>query len=276
MNYIVHYEKLISKARNRSILKSKYKEKHHIIPKCIGGTNLKENIIELFPEEHYLAHQLLVKIHPTQAKLIFALNMMNAGSKYTIRNNKQFGWIKRIVSKAKSQYMKGRFLGRTHSTETTLKISRSNTGKPGLKGDLNPTKRPEVQAKMRKPKSETGKRNIRIAQQERDRNGDNNSFYGKTHTKESLKLIVTNRKSNNKGEYHPNGNRTAKTFKVTSPKGNEYIVFNSSKKFGVDHNINFGSIRKCNGHPYVLTINTKKTERMLNSVGWSIIEIVNQ
>ena len=76
MNYKKHYEKLISKARNRSILKSEYKEVHHIIPKCMGGDDSKDNLISLFPEEHLVAHLLLVKIYSDNQKLIYAANMM--------------------------------------------------------------------------------------------------------------------------------------------------------------------------------------------------------
>lgn len=62
---------------------------HHIIPKCIGGTNDRNNIVALTPEEHYVAHQLLVKIHPTNDKLIFAAHRMGTS------NNKLYGWLRR-------------------------------------------------------------------------------------------------------------------------------------------------------------------------------------
>ena len=60
MNYQKIYNKLINRAKNRNIMG--YVEKHHIIPKCLGGEDCKTNLVNLTPEEHYLAHQLLVKI----------------------------------------------------------------------------------------------------------------------------------------------------------------------------------------------------------------------
>ena len=38
-------------------------EKHHIIPRCMGGNDLKNNLVSLTIEEHFLAHKLLAKIY---------------------------------------------------------------------------------------------------------------------------------------------------------------------------------------------------------------------
>ncbi len=91
MNYLMIYEKLINRAKDRSI--DGYTEKHHIIPKCIGGTNDPSNLVKLTPEEHYLAHLLLIKIHPSIRGLLYAVKMMSGQG-----NNKSYGWIKRKIS----------------------------------------------------------------------------------------------------------------------------------------------------------------------------------
>ena len=49
-----------------------YKERHHIVPKSLGGTNDKNNLIDLFAKEHFVAHKLLVKENPTNKSLIYA------------------------------------------------------------------------------------------------------------------------------------------------------------------------------------------------------------
>lgn len=49
-----------------------YHERHHIIPRCMGGTNDEENLIDLFAKEHFVAHKLLVKENPDNHKLIYA------------------------------------------------------------------------------------------------------------------------------------------------------------------------------------------------------------
>jgi hypothetical protein len=93
MNYNKHYATLIERARHR-VLKE-YTEKHHIIPRCLGGSDDKENIVALTPEEHYVAHQLLVKMYPKEHKLIYAANMMTVKAGNLLRNNKRYGWLKK-------------------------------------------------------------------------------------------------------------------------------------------------------------------------------------
>lgn len=93
MDYGKHYNLLIERAKTRQLLA--YKERHHVIPKCLGGNDDKSNLVNLTPEEHYVAHQLLVKMYPGNDKLVYAANKMTVSSKTTKRNNKRYGWLKR-------------------------------------------------------------------------------------------------------------------------------------------------------------------------------------
>jgi hypothetical protein len=93
MDYFRHYNLLIYKARNRTV--SGYVERHHIIPRCMNGSDDPTNIVSLTPEEHFLAHLLLVRIHPQNQSLIYAALMM---SKNGGRNNKAYGWLRRRLS----------------------------------------------------------------------------------------------------------------------------------------------------------------------------------
>ena len=99
MNYQKHYDRLMDRARSRIL--DCYTESHHITPVCMGGKGTEE--VRLTAEEHYVAHQLLVKIYPKNSKLIYAANMMTMGKN---RNNKVFGWIRRKFSKEHSKWMK--------------------------------------------------------------------------------------------------------------------------------------------------------------------------
>ena len=137
MDYQRHYDILVNRARNRKL--TSYFEKHHVIPRCLGGGDEAENIVKLTAEEHYVAHQLLVKIHPGNRKLVFAAWMMCNGKK---RNNKRYAWLKRKQVQVLSETHRGRKMpdwnkaklieantGRACSEETRQKISQAQIGK---------------------------------------------------------------------------------------------------------------------------------------------------
>lgn len=81
MNYSTHYTSLINRAKNRTL--SCYTESHHIFPKCLGGTDDPENLVDLSAREHYIAHILLAKIHG--GTLWHAVNLMGRLQKYSNR-----------------------------------------------------------------------------------------------------------------------------------------------------------------------------------------------
>jgi hypothetical protein len=77
MNYQKIYNQIIERAQTRQL--KGYKEKHHIIPKCMGGGNDRSNLVELTAREHFLCHKLLCEIYPTNPKLWYALFLMTIG-----------------------------------------------------------------------------------------------------------------------------------------------------------------------------------------------------
>jgi hypothetical protein len=133
MNYELHYNVLIQKGRNRTLVG--YTEEHHVMPKCMGGTDNAENLVKLTPEEHFVAHQLLAKMYPTVKGLIYSLARLSGG-KSTLRTNKLYGWIKRRLAKQRSKEMKGHtiWVGRKHSQETKDKIKEFNLANSQSKG----------------------------------------------------------------------------------------------------------------------------------------------
>lgn len=54
------YNHIIDRARSRNI--SGYTEKHHIIPRSIGGSNDSSNLVALTAREHFICHLLLTRI----------------------------------------------------------------------------------------------------------------------------------------------------------------------------------------------------------------------
>lgn len=102
MDYQKIYINLIDRANSR--ISEGYVEKHHIVPRCLGGTDAKENIVSLYPEEHYLAHLLLCKINKSNQKLLYAAMNMTTGSMInnSKRNNKAYGWLRRQYAQSMS------------------------------------------------------------------------------------------------------------------------------------------------------------------------------
>lgn len=58
--YTKWYYSIISNARLRN--SNKNTEKHHIIPRSLGGSNQLDNLVQLTQREHFICHQLLIKM----------------------------------------------------------------------------------------------------------------------------------------------------------------------------------------------------------------------
>lgn len=131
MNYKNIYDNLIGRAKNRIL--DTYTESHHIVPRCMNGSNDPINLVDLTPEEHYLAHQLLVKIYPEEYGLIKAAVMMCLNLNGNRPKNKLYGWLRRKHSESTSGENNVHF-GKPRSDEVRAKISASNLGKSRGKG----------------------------------------------------------------------------------------------------------------------------------------------
>lgn len=127
MHYQKIYNDLITRAQNRILSEDVYSEVHHIIPKCMNGSNDKENLVRLLPEEHFIAHQLLVKIYPDVTNLILAFGYMS--SKTYGKKNKIYGWLRRKLGKKMSEINKGK--KRIFTPEHKAKLAESNRRRKG-------------------------------------------------------------------------------------------------------------------------------------------------
>ena len=96
----------ILNTRGRFECGEEYHETHHIIPKCIGGTNDKDNLIDLFAREHFEAHRLLALENPDNYKLIHAWWMMsttfNSDKRRVKITSEEYEEVKKELSKAMS------------------------------------------------------------------------------------------------------------------------------------------------------------------------------
>lgn len=138
--YTKTYYNIISISQSRTPLAGAYTEKHHIIPRSLGGSDSANNLTILTAREHLICHKLLVKMtaDTCRTKMIHALwAMANLGKNRTRLSSREF----QLVKEARSKKMRGRIvsaetrqlismaaLGRARSKETKMKISLAHTG----------------------------------------------------------------------------------------------------------------------------------------------------
>lgn len=161
MNYEKIYNQLIERARQRTFVDG-YTEIHHIIPKSEGGTDEKDNLVELTGREHFVAHKLLWMDNPT--------NFSRAATYHMMSNHRGIKWGATYESARKV------FVGENH---------------PLRQSDI---REKQLEAVMGKPKSEEHRKKISEALKGKpkskesiekmkanlgDRSGKNNSNYGK-------------------------------------------------------------------------------------------------
>ena len=128
--YELWYNTLINKAKNRQL--NGYSEKHHIIPKSMGGSNDKTNLVKLTAREHYIAHLLLTKFTQgdCRKKMIRAFvclrNWKNKNRKGDYRFNS------RLYDKLRNEYAeiaRENSINKEFSLERRKNISKALTGK---------------------------------------------------------------------------------------------------------------------------------------------------
>jgi hypothetical protein len=155
MNYQKIHDQIIERAKIRVL--STYKEKHHIIPRCLGGTDDISNLVYLTAREHFIVHLLLCKMHLKNKKLSRAVWMMA-----NVKREYQDRYIpsSRLYEIARLEYSK----------------NNKGEGNPMFgKNHCNETKQKQRESKINVYKKE------------------GNPFYGKKHSKETIEKIKEKR-----------------------------------------------------------------------------------
>ena len=123
------YEKFINnilETRGRFNCGEEYHERHHIVPKCMGGTNEEENLIDLFAREHFEAHRMLALENPENEKLVYAWFMMSTTHDSKKRDymvtSEEYQKSKKMFSKFHSERLKKYWENENNKKKTGLKI----------------------------------------------------------------------------------------------------------------------------------------------------------
>lgn len=164
--YTTTYLNLINKAQLRNITSKAqakqaigYSERHHIIPRSLGGDDSLENLVFLTAKEHFICHLLLPKMLSgcAKSKMVHAL------------------WC--IINQESSKQYRYKINSRLYDQikqENSKLLSEARLGKPNL-------------ASRGTPKSEEHRKKISIAN-----SGKNNPNYGKSRPEHSIAMTGKN------------------------------------------------------------------------------------
>lgn len=120
MDYQRIYGEFIADRIARPPAHSEYVEVHHILPRCMGGTDDPGNLIRLRPEDHFFAHVLLAKGHEMFALWSAVIVMHGRGKRPTIFRRKSrltYGWARRRYSRLCTDIRRGQS-NPNHNPET--------------------------------------------------------------------------------------------------------------------------------------------------------------
>ena len=188
--YTNWYNDIVFRAQNRELPKEVYTEKHHIMPRSLGGGNERENIAKLTAREHFVCHWLLTKMTTgqNQKKMAYACKRMmhSSGKKQhrykingriyeQLKNNlnlllkeREFtdGWISKLKKSAQDR------AAREGEKEKAIRRNNRISGNKKRKGEKRPW--------------QSGSNNhfygVRMI-------GKDNPFFGKTHSEDTLKKL---------------------------------------------------------------------------------------
>jgi len=134
-HYLNRYYKFIESLKEQTI--NGYYERHHIVPKSLGGGDEDSNIILLTPRQHYVAHWMLWKAY--KGSMTTAFHYMSGIKRYGKRlNSKTFDLMKqenaanqktKIISDTTREKLRQAKLGKKLSPEHIEKVRQASLGR---------------------------------------------------------------------------------------------------------------------------------------------------
>lgn len=203
MNYDSIYTSIIQNRKSNPFIG--YTELHHILPKCLFPeyNNLKEhswNGVRLTAREHFICHQILIKLYPNNYGLIHAAHMMSNSKRY---GSKKYSWLKeKHIEYSKSLTGdKNHFYGKKHSEETKKKLSLLKQGKLhnryGKKHSEETKQKMKEKRKLQIITDETRKKLSEWKRTEESKRKMSESHKGKKYSEETKKKLSESKKGEN-------------------------------------------------------------------------------
>lgn len=191
MNYQRLHDSIISAAQARG-KPSAYSERHHILPKSMGGTDCAANLVWLTAREHYLVHWLLFKIYRNRQMAFAWYRMTHARRAVSRYSSHSFAYAKKARAAAMSELFRGgKATPQTKANQSAAKKGRtySDMGRDAspLKGRplTDAHKRAVFASSVGRKFTDAARSNIRAA-----KIGEKNPQFGKTISESAKKKIA--------------------------------------------------------------------------------------
>jgi hypothetical protein len=133
MNHQKIYESIVENARkqNRTRNDNVYYEDHHIIPRCLGGSDDPHNKVLLTAKEHFVCHKLLTYIYKGNYKIYHAFHLMAFMNKRKYElTSRDYAYAIELFRKIPQDHVgdKNPMYGKKQSKESIEKNRKSNLG----------------------------------------------------------------------------------------------------------------------------------------------------
>jgi hypothetical protein len=243
MDYQRIYNNIINNAQKSNRKKSKgvLFEKHHIVPKSLGGSNDKSNLVLLTPKEHYMCHRLLVEIYrgtSQEHKMYYAMWCMING----LGNQKRYATSSRIYEN---------FRNKIHSIQSKERFdNRKQVEQYTLQGEYIKTFNSPTEASKELQISKGGIESCARGEA-KSSSGFNWKYVGSEKIIGKVMYNKAGRKpggiSYNKGKKYPPGSRKWVYKKVTQYKSNLILIkeWNSIHEASINTGVSRCSIENC-------------------------------
>ena len=185
--YTRWYYNIIDRAVTRKLSMDIYKETHHVIPRCLGGGDNTDNLVDLTAREHFICHWLLTKMTngADQKKMAYACKMMMHSHGHGQQRYRITSSVYESLKQNLNTILKNRVF--TDSWREKLKISaqrRARNEGPEQKAirSANRISGNKKRAGIKRPE-QSGSKNHFYG---KGFHGEANPFFGKHHTEETL------------------------------------------------------------------------------------------
>ena len=165
--YNTWYNNITKNAKNRTL--TGYIERHHIIPRSLGGSDEADNLVNLTAREHFICHWLLIKMYTgeSRAKMIYALNGMKRNGQHTDRyetkiTSRVYENLKKEFSLVHSATMKGKTAWNKGLKEDRPEVL-ENVKQAALKRKPQSTESRELQAQKTRGQKRTNEQRERMS-----------------------------------------------------------------------------------------------------------------